>query len=45
MITLEDAQGIISAAEQKAQDIKQPMNVAVVDAGRNLKAFHRMDNA
>ncbi len=45
MITIEEARRIISAAEQKAQEIGQPMNVAVMDAGRNLKAFHRMDGA
>lgn len=45
MITIEEAQQIISAAEHKAQEIGQPMNVAVMDAGRNLKAFHRMDGA
>ena len=45
MITLEEAQTIISAAERKAQQIGQPMNIAVMDAGRNLMAFHRMDGA
>ena len=45
MITLEEAQGIISAAEEKARQMGQPMNIAVMDAGRNLVAFHRMDGA
>ena len=45
MITLEEAQSIISAAEDKARQMGQPMNVAVMDAGRNLVAFHRMDGA
>ncbi len=45
MITLEEARSIISAAEEKAKEIGQPMNVAVVDAGTNLKAFHRMEDA
>ena len=45
MITLEEAQRIISAAEQQAQQMGQPMNIAVMDAGRNLVAFHRMDGA
>ncbi len=45
MITLEEAKGIVSAAEQKAQQMGQPMNIAVMDAGRNLVAFHRMDGA
>ncbi len=44
-VTLEEAQSIISAAQQKAQEIGQPMNVAVVDNGRNLKAFARMEDA
>jgi uncharacterized protein GlcG (DUF336 family) len=45
MITLEDARRIISAAEKKAAEIGQPMNVAVVDSGGNLVAHVRMDNA
>ena len=45
MITLEEAQRILSAAEEKARQIGQPMNIAVMDAGRNLVAFHRMDGA
>ena len=45
MITLEEAQRIISAAEDKAGQMGQPMNIAVMDAGRNLVAFHRMDGA
>ena len=45
MITLEEAQTIISAAERKAQQMGQPINIAVMDAGRNLVAFHRMDGA
>ena len=45
MITIEEAQRIISAAEQKARQMGQPMNIAVMDAGRNLVAFHRMNGA
>ncbi len=45
MITLEEAQRLISAAEDKARQMGQPMNIAVMDAGRNLVAFHRMDGA
>jgi uncharacterized protein GlcG (DUF336 family) len=45
MITLEEAQRILSAAEEKARQMDQPMNIAVMDAGRNLVAFHRMDGA
>ena len=45
MITLADARRIIAAAESKAQEIGQPMNIAVVDAGGNLVAHVRMDKA
>ncbi len=45
MITLEDARRVIAAAERKAQEIGQPMNIAVVDGGGNLVAHVRMDNA
>jgi uncharacterized protein GlcG (DUF336 family) len=45
MVTLADARRIIAAAEKKAADIGQPMNIAVVDAGGNLVAHARMDNA
>ena len=45
MVTLADARRIIAAAEKKAAEIKQPMNIAVVDGGGNLVAHVRMDNA
>ncbi|MBZ5583294.1 MAG: heme-binding protein [Acidobacteriia bacterium] len=45
MITLADAKRVIDAAEEKAREIGQPMNIAVVDAGGNLVAHVRMDNA
>ena len=45
MLTLADARRVIAAAEKKAQDIGQPMNIAVVDAGGNLVAHVRMDGA
>ena len=45
MITLADAKRIIEAAEKKAAEIGQPMNIAVVDTGGNLVAHVRMDNA
>ena len=45
VITLEEAKRIISAAEHKAQQMGLPMNIAVMDAGRHLVAFHRMDGA
>src|ERR1700730_18207121 len=37
--------GTLLAGEAKAKEISQPMNIAVVDAGTNLKAFTRMDGA
>jgi uncharacterized protein GlcG (DUF336 family) len=33
MITLEDARRIIAAAEKKAVEIGQPMNIAVAERG------------
>jgi uncharacterized protein GlcG (DUF336 family) len=45
VLTLADARTIIAAAEKKAEEIGQPMNIAVVDAGGNLIAHVRMDKA
>jgi uncharacterized protein GlcG (DUF336 family) len=45
MIRLEDARTIIAAAEKKAQEIGQPMNIAVADEGGNLISHVRMDGA
>jgi uncharacterized protein GlcG (DUF336 family) len=45
MITLEDAKNVIAAAEGKAKELEQPMNIAVADAGGNLIAHVRMDDA
>jgi uncharacterized protein GlcG (DUF336 family) len=45
VITLSDARRVIAAAEAKARDIGQPMNIAVVDAGGNLVSHVRMDGA
>jgi uncharacterized protein GlcG (DUF336 family) len=45
MVTLADARRVIAAAEEKAKQIKQPMNIAVADAGGNLVAHVRMDDA
>jgi len=35
----------LEAAMKKAQELKTKMDIAVVDAGANLKAFIRMDEA
>jgi uncharacterized protein GlcG (DUF336 family) len=45
MVTLEDARKVIAAAERKARDLRQPMNIAVADGGGNLVAHVRMDGA
>ena len=44
-MTLADARRITAAAEKKAQEIGQPMNIAVVDEGGNLVSHIRMDGA
>ena len=44
-VTLEDARRVIDAAEKKAGEIGQPMNIAVADGGGNMVAHVRMDNA
>ena len=44
-ITLEQAQKVVAASIAKAQQIDTKMDIAVVDAGGNLKAFVRMDDA
>jgi len=45
MLTLNDARRIIAAAEKKAAEIRQPMNIVVVDEGGNLISHARMDGA
>jgi uncharacterized protein GlcG (DUF336 family) len=45
MVMLETARRVIAAAEKKAAEIGQPMNIAVVDGGGNLVAHVRMDGA
>lgn len=44
-LTLAQARTVVEAAEQKATEIGQPMNIAVVDAGGNLVTHARMDGA
>ena len=44
-LTLADARSVIAAAEARAAEIGQPMNIAVVDAGGNLVSHVRMDGA
>lgn len=44
-ITLQQAQTVVDACVCRAAELDLKMNVAVVDAGANLKAFGRMDDA
>lgn len=44
-VNLSDARTVIAAAEKKASEIGQPMNIAVADAGGNLVSHVRMDGA
>jgi uncharacterized protein GlcG (DUF336 family) len=44
-ITLSQAQDALAAALKKANQLGAKMNIAIVDAGANLRAFARMDNA
>src|SRR5256714_882836 len=44
-VTLADARRVIAAAEKKSVEVGQPMNIAVADAGGNIVAHVRMDNA
>ncbi|NMM16829.1 MAG: heme-binding protein [Cellulomonas sp.] len=44
-LTRQDARRVIDAAMARAVEIGQPQDIAVVDAGGNLKAHVRMDTA
>lgn len=44
-IDLATAQAVVAAAQKKAEEMNVKMNIAVVDAGANLKGFVRMDGA
>jgi uncharacterized protein GlcG (DUF336 family) len=44
-ITLSQAQAVLDAALKKSSEIGTLMNIAIVDAGGNLKAFAREDGA
>lgn len=44
-LTLDIAERIVASAKKKAAEINTLMDIAVVDAGGNLKAFARMDGA
>ena len=44
-LTLEGARTVLAAAQRRAEEIRVPMNIAVVDDGGHLLAFERMDGA
>jgi len=44
-INLQQAQAAVEAAQAKSEQMGVNMDIAVVDAGTNLKAFVRMDGA
>ncbi|AHC24382.1 MULTISPECIES: GlcG/HbpS family heme-binding protein [Mycobacteriaceae] len=44
-LPLQKAQAVLAAAIAKADEIGQPMNIAIVDDGGHLIAFARMDGA
>ena len=44
-ITLQQAMVVLAAAREKAEELETKMDIAIVDAGANLKAFVRMDEA
>jgi uncharacterized protein GlcG (DUF336 family) len=44
-VDLETALAAVEAAQAKAEELGTKMDIAVVDAGANLKAFIRMDGA
>jgi uncharacterized protein GlcG (DUF336 family) len=44
-LTLDQAEKIVAAAKKKSSEIGTKMDIAVVDAGANLKAFVRQDGA
>ena len=44
-LTLAGARAVLAAAQHRAEEIRAPMNVAVVDDGGLLLVFERMDGA
>jgi uncharacterized protein GlcG (DUF336 family) len=44
-ITMQQARAAIDGARKKSDELGVKMNIAIVDAGTNLKAFARMDGA
>ncbi len=44
-ITMQQARAAVDAARKRSDELGVTMNIAIVDAGVNLKAFARMDGA
>ena len=44
-LTAEGARAVLSAAQRRADEIRCPMNIAIVDDGAHLLLFERMDGA
>lgn len=44
-LTIEGARAVMAAAQNRAAEMKCPMNIAVVDDGGHLLLFERMDGA
>jgi uncharacterized protein GlcG (DUF336 family) len=44
-LTVDEVQAALAAGVAKARDIKSPSSIAIVDEGRNLLGFLRMDGA
>ena len=44
-ITMQQARAAVDGARKKSDELGVKMNIAIVDAGTNLKAFARMDGA
>src|ERR1700691_6472501 len=44
-LTLDGAHAVLGAAQRRSEEIRVPMDVAVVDDGGHLLVFERMDGA
>lgn len=44
-LTLEGARAVLAAAQKRAEEIRVPMDIAIVDDGAHLILFERMDGA
>lgn len=44
-LTLEGARAVLAAAQRRAEEIRVPMDIAIVDDGAHLILFERMDGA